>query len=164
MGTLLGGSILVDMSARGSFRLLWRAARPLAARRFSRAASFSKSPMFAAKVFAVGASVGIAGVALSDSDLYAKETVDKKAVQQEIEDLLDENDDMGPTLVRLAWHASGTYNVHTKTGGSEGATMRFSPESGWDANAGLAKARAFLEPIKAKFPDMSYADLWTFAG
>lgn len=30
----------------------------------------------------------------------------------------------GPVLVRLAWHASGTYDKETKTGGSNGATMR----------------------------------------
>jgi catalase (peroxidase I) len=30
----------------------------------------------------------------------------------------------GPVLVRLAWHASGTYDKDSKTGGSNGATMR----------------------------------------
>lgn len=35
----------------------------------------------------------------------------------------------GPTLVRLAWHCSGTYDKNTGTGGSNGATMRFAPES-----------------------------------
>lgn len=30
--------------------------------------------------------------------------------------------------VRLAWHASGTYDKEDKTGGSDGATMRFEPE------------------------------------
>ena len=30
----------------------------------------------------------------------------------------------GPVLLRLAWHASGTYDKDTKTGGSNGATMR----------------------------------------
>jgi len=41
--------------------------------------------------------------------------------------------------------------------------MRFAPESKDGANAGLDKARAFLEPIKAQFPGISYADLWTLA-
>ena len=41
---------------------------------------------------------------------------------------------------------------------------RFSPECDHGANAGLAKARALLEPIKAKFPWITYADLWTLAG
>jgi catalase (peroxidase I) len=30
----------------------------------------------------------------------------------------------GPILLRLAWHASGTYDKDTKTGGSNLATMR----------------------------------------
>jgi cytochrome c peroxidase len=42
--------------------------------------------------------------------------------------------------------------------------MRFSPEADHGANAGLGLARDLLEPVKAKFPGMSYADLWTFAG
>ncbi|KAJ5895090.1 hypothetical protein N7495_006781 [Penicillium taxi] len=70
----------------------------------------------------------------------------------------------GPILVRLAWHASGTYDKETRTGGSNGATMRFEPESGHGANAGLKHARDFLEPIHAKFPWISYSDLWTLAG
>jgi len=65
--------------------------------------------------------------------------------------------------VRLAWHASGTYDHKSKTGGSSGATMRFEPEAKDGANAGLDKARSFLEPIKAQFPGISYADLWTLA-
>ncbi|KAK6354230.1 heme peroxidase [Orbilia blumenaviensis] len=78
----------------------------------------------------------------------------------------DEYDDgsYGPVLVRLAWHASGTYDVETKTGGSNGATMRFQPESDHGANAGLKAARDFLEPVKQMFPWISYSDLWTLAG
>jgi len=41
--------------------------------------------------------------------------------------------------------------------------MRFSPESNHGANAGLQVARDLLEPIKARHPNVSYADLWTFA-
>ncbi|KAF3171766.1 heme peroxidase [Orbilia oligospora] len=78
----------------------------------------------------------------------------------------DEYDDgsYGPVLVRLAWHASGTYDVETKTGGSNGATMRFQPESDHGANAGLKAARDFLEPVKEKFPWVSYSDLWILSG
>ena len=54
--------------------------------------------------------------------------------------------------VRLAWHASGTYSAADQTGGSDGATMRFAPESTDGANAGLDKARNLLEPLKAKYP------------
>lgn len=69
---------------------------------------------------------------------------------------LDENDEYddgsyGPVLVRLAWHCSGTYDQLTGTGGSNGATMRFAPESDHGANAGLKTARDFLEPVKGEF-------------
>eukprot|EP00803_Ostreobium_quekettii_P002696 evm.model.scf_840.5 EVM.evm.TU.scf_840.5 scf_840:39307-43145(-) len=94
--------------------------------------------------------------------------VDYNAVRQAIADVLDKEDyddgSYGPVLVRLAWHASGTYDKISGTGGSSGATMRFKPESEHGANAGLAVARDLLEPIKQKFPSISYSDLWTLAG
>ena len=42
--------------------------------------------------------------------------------------------------------------------------MRFAPEGDHGANAGLKHARDFLEPVKAKFPWITYSDLWTLAG
>eukprot|EP00930_Biecheleria_cincta_P105812 TRINITY_DN9882_c0_g1_i1.p1 TRINITY_DN9882_c0_g1~~TRINITY_DN9882_c0_g1_i1.p1 ORF type:complete len:352 (-),score=70.61 TRINITY_DN9882_c0_g1_i1:242-1297(-) len=69
----------------------------------------------------------------------------------------------GPLFLRLAWHSAGTFCACTKTGGSDGATMRFEPEISWGANAGLAKAQKLLEPVKKKFPSASYSDLWIFA-
>lgn len=74
----------------------------------------------------------------------------------EIAQLLEEKDEYddgsyGPVLVRLAWHASGTYDKETGTGGSNGATMRFMPEGGHGANAGLSAARDFLEPVKGAY-------------
>lgn len=69
----------------------------------------------------------------------------------------------GPVLVRLAWHSAGTYCAATDTGGSNGAGMRYEAEGGDPANAGLQHARAFLEPVKAKFPWITYSDLWTLA-
>ncbi|RYH06232.1 hypothetical protein EON65_43130, partial [archaeon] len=71
---------------------------------------------------------------------------------------------IGPTLVRLAWHAAGTYSIHDKTGGSNGASMRYSPESDWGANKGLKGARDLLEAIRQKHPGLTTADLWTLAG
>jgi len=97
-----------------------------------------------------------------------KKEVDWKLVRARIVDLLDdaEWDDgsWGPVFVRLAWHSSGTYDVKTKKGGSEGALMRFLPEKDWGANAGLAFARSRLESVKREFPDISFADLWSLAG
>merc|ERR1719476_709867 len=41
--------------------------------------------------------------------------------------------------------------------------MRFQPELGWGANAGLDVAQALLEPVKQKHLAVSYSDLWIFA-
>ncbi|KAL8706147.1 MAG: hypothetical protein Q9201_000782 [Fulgogasparrea decipioides] len=94
---------------------------------------------------------------------------DYQKVYNAIAERLEEKEDYddgsyGPVLVRLAWHCSGTYDKDTKTGGSNGATMRFAPEGDHGANAGLKAARDFLEPVKQKFPWISYSDLWTLAG
>lgn len=72
-----------------------------------------------------------------------------------------------PFTIRLAWHASGTFDKSDpspRAGGSNGATMRFAHEIDDDANAGLAIMQDILKPVKKKFPDISYADLWTMAG
>ncbi|CAN8098890.1 unnamed protein product [Discula destructiva] len=94
---------------------------------------------------------------------------DYQKVYNFIASKLDEKDDYddgsyGPVLLRLAWHCSGTYDEMTKTGGSNGATMRFAPEADHGANAGLKNARDFLEPVKEKFPWISYSDLWILGG
>jgi cytochrome c peroxidase len=96
------------------------------------------------------------------------EGVNYDAVRKSIADLLEANDyddgSRGPVLIRLAWHACGTYDKKSGTGGSNGATMRFKPESDHGANSGLAIARSILEKVKAQYPEVSYADLWTLAG
>jgi cytochrome c peroxidase len=89
---------------------------------------------------------------------------DEKKVRKEIEEILDGEMDHGPLFVRLSWHASGTFDKVSNTGGSFGATMRFAPESKHGANAGLNIARDLLEPVKERNPGISYADLWTLAG
>lgn len=66
--------------------------------------------------------------------------------------------------VRVAWHASGTFDVRDGSGGSNGATTRFEPESTDDANAGLSIIRDLLYPIHVRHPEISQADLWTLAG
>lgn len=42
--------------------------------------------------------------------------------------------------------------------------MRFKPEAGHGANAGLGIARERLNRVKDQFPEISYGDLWTLAG
>ena len=70
---------------------------------------------------------------------------------------------LAPIFIRLAWHSSGTYDAASGTGGSNGAGMRFATEAADPENAGLEVARAFLEPVKRKFPTISYSDLWILA-
>ncbi|KAG5462285.1 MAG: heme peroxidase [Olpidium bornovanus] len=93
---------------------------------------------------------------------------DFDAVRRDIRSILEnpkyDDGSIAPVLVRLAWHASGTYDKSTGTGGSDGATMRFNMEARDPANAGLEQARDFLLPVKEKHPWISYADLWTLAG
>ena len=76
----------------------------------------------------------------------------------------DDGTSVAGTLIRLAWHSCGTYQQSDNSGGSNGAKMRFAPEAKYGTNAGLDKARALLEPIKAQHPTLSYADLYTLAG
>lgn len=93
--------------------------------------------------------------------------VDYKAVSSDIANLVKNNPDWGPTIVRLAWHSSGTYDKMSKTGGSGGGTIRFKEELDHGGNAGLEKtAVAWLEPVHKKYEKdgLSYADLYTLAG
>jgi cytochrome c peroxidase len=93
------------------------------------------------------------GSAKETTGIFTPKFEDYQKVYNEIAARLEEKDDYddgsyGPVLLRLAWHASGTYDKETGTGGSNGATMRFAPEGDHGANAGLKAARDFLEPIK----------------
>lgn len=108
---------------------------------------------------------------LGDSIKAATSVHDYQKVYKDIVDVLegDHSEDYddgsyGPVLVRLAWHASGTYDALTGTGGSNGATMRFAPEGDHGANAGLHTARELLEQVHKKHPWISFSDLWTLAG
>lgn len=92
---------------------------------------------------------------------------DYKALREDIANLIREKPDKGPTLLRLAWHSSGTYDKISKTGGSNGGTIRFEQELKHGANGGLDLPIAWLEPIYKKYnrnADLSYADLYTLAG
>jgi hypothetical protein len=92
-------------------------------------------------------------------------SVDYKVVSADIADMITKDPDRGPTLVRLAWHSSGTYDKMTKTGGSGGGTIRFQEELVHGGNAGLAStAVQWMEPIKKKYDGLSYADLYTLGG
>jgi len=119
------------------------------------------------RILVASATAGVLGCFFPKFSVDASE-VDYKAVRKEIANLLDDSryDDgsYGPVLVRLAWHSAGSYSAVDGSGGSNNATMRFSPEKHYGGNAGLDVARNLLEPVKAKFPGLSYADLYTLCG
>lgn len=159
-------------SARSSFRRAYSSAGPEAAKK-------SNAGLFAGLALAAGGAGAyvyyqsngslLKGSAGETAGLFVPQQEDYQKVYNEIAARLEEKDDYddgsyGPVLVRLAWHCSGTYDKETKTGGSNGATMRFAPEGDHGANAGLVAARDFLQPIKEKFPWISYSDLWILAG
>ena len=95
--------------------------------------------------------------------------IDYNAVRAELKTLMDDpnwdDGSYGPLLIRLAWHSSGTYSKYTNSGGSEGAAMRFvhGTEAKDPENAGLDHAIKYLQPIKDKYPLMSYSDMWILA-
>lgn len=67
-----------------------------------------------------------------------------------------------PIMVRLAWHDSGNYDKRISSWpecGGANASILFEPEINFGANAGLTKAVGYLKPFKAKYPDVSWADL-----
>ena len=85
-------------------------------------------------------------------------------VRRDLVAMLREDQTLGASLVRLSFHASGTYDRVSRTGGSGGGTLRFREELGHEANAGLEKVLPRLEPLKGRHPAVSYADLYTLAG
>lgn len=143
------------MAFRALPRLLPRLSSSI--RTFPKPRVHSSRPLVVPGLLVVSSlSASVAYASASPETTPSKEEI--AAAQAAIHDLIDENDDLGPTLVRLAWHASGTYDKESKTGGSDGATMRFEPESGHGANAGLVVARTALEPVKQLFPGISYVE------
>lgn len=98
------------------------------------------------------------------NQLYAEEFYEKAARAAVAGEIVSKKANVCPFTVRLAWHASGTFDQADGSGGSNGATMRFEPELSDGANAGLALMQDILKPVARRFPHLSQADLWTMAG
>jgi len=144
-----------------------------AQRATGRVATFASRRIFLSngiRQFGFKASTGAAfgGAALMAAAVTVSQQPDWDQIRAEIASLLDiegyDDGSLGPVFVRLAWHSCGSYDKKSGTGGSNGATMRFTPESGYGGNVGLGLARQVLEQIKLRHPAASYADLYQLAG
>lgn len=104
------------------------------------------------------------GGALSTTS-FASDPEQLKGAREEIKQILKEKH-CHPILIRLGWHDAGTFDKDVKEwprhGGANGS-LRYSIELDHAANAGLVNALKLIEPVKEKFPNISYADLFQLA-
>jgi len=103
----------------------------------------------------------------------AVKSLDFEALKRDMHALMTESKDWWPAdwghygglMIRMTWHAAGTYRLADGRGGASTGNHRFAPLNSWPDNANLDKARRLLWPIKKKYGNkISWADLMALAG
>jgi catalase-peroxidase len=112
---------------------------------------------------------------MGESFNYRKEvtTLDVSALKKDLYALMTDSQEWWPAdwghygglMIRMAWHAAGTYRIADGRGGGGTGNQRFAPLNSWPDNVNLDKARRLLWPIKKKYGNkISWADLIILAG
>ncbi|WP_321345950.1 catalase/peroxidase HPI [uncultured Draconibacterium sp.] len=99
--------------------------------------------------------------------------LDVAALKNDLHDLMTDSQEWWPAdwghygglMIRMAWHAAGSYRIADGRGGGGTGNQRFAPLNSWPDNVSLDKARRLLWPIKKKYGNkVSWADLIILAG